>query len=35
MSLPLTCRFEYKPEVKPGSEEEYTLKVLKQPKEWV
>ena len=35
MSLPLTCRFEYKADVRPGSEEEYTLSVLKQPKEWV
>lgn len=35
MSLPLTVRYEYKPEVVEGSEEAYTLSVLKQPKEWV
>jgi coproporphyrinogen III oxidase len=35
MSMPLTARYEYKPEVKPSSDEEYTLKVLRQPKDWV
>ena len=35
MSLPLTVRYEYKPVVGEGSDEEYTLSVLKQPKEWV
>ena len=35
MSLPLTVRYEYKPEVAEGSEEAYTLSVLKQPKDWV
>ena len=35
MSLPLTVRYEYKPELVDGSEEAYTMSVLKQPKEWV
>lgn len=35
MSLPLTARWEYRHEVRPGSKEEQLLKVLREPREWV
>jgi coproporphyrinogen III oxidase len=35
MSLPLTCSWEYNHETQPGSEEERTIDILKNPRDWV
>ena len=35
MSLPLTCRYEYRHEPEEGSMEAHLMKVLKSPRDWV